>query len=84
MLTKFFKNDLFLCLPKVDHVNNYCKRSIKRTNIFPAITVDRRDIYRWRRVTTDRPKKTSTSELTSYLYTNATSLLLILNKTTDQ
>ena len=52
--------------------------------MFPAITVDRRHIYRWRCVTTDRPKKTSTSELTSYLYTNATSLLLILNKTTDQ
>ena len=28
MLTKFFKSELFSCLPKVDHMINQCKRPI--------------------------------------------------------
>ena len=34
VLTKFFKSKLFLCLPKVNHVINLCKRPIQNTKLF--------------------------------------------------
>ena len=34
VLAKFFKSELFLCSPKVDHMINKCKRPIIRISTF--------------------------------------------------
>ena len=37
MLTKFFKSELFSCLPKVDYAINKCKRLIPAQTGSPAL-----------------------------------------------
>ena len=39
VLTKFFKSELFSCLPKVDHVIKSCKEPIPVMLFIPAIPV---------------------------------------------
>ena len=37
VLTKFFKSELFLCLPKVDHVIKSCKEPTVWNEIFAGV-----------------------------------------------